>query len=108
MTKQDAIRLLRYERLGDSEAMELAKQMGAAALECVETHFIAPVCGKCGRAIMGVEIVSIPGYRYGNILMTSRFDPANCPTCRTPFVEAVINYEEKTCILKGEKEAPPE
>ena len=33
MTNEEAIRLLRMEQLGDSEKMELAKFMGAQALE---------------------------------------------------------------------------
>ena len=52
MTNEKAIKILKTEYLGDSENMELAKQMGANALEkqipkkliCVEIEKCCPVC----------------------------------------------------------------
>ena len=106
MTKQEAIRLLRTEHLGDSEAMELAKQMGAAALEQLHTHFITPKCGNCGRHILGIEIVTVPELSHNNLRLTSKFDPAHCPTCHALFIKAELNHEEQTCVLIGLKEEP--
>jgi hypothetical protein len=62
MTNQEAAKILRTENLGDSEQMELAKQMGAKALDRltpkkpymkamegfdpeVASHLVCPNCG---------------------------------------------------------------
>lgn len=98
MTNQDAIHLLRTEQIGDSEAMELAKQMGAKALECLQSHFISPRCENCGNYITGVEIRYEWGHK--NCLMMSVIDPSVCPYCGTNFYRVDIDYENETCILR--------
>lgn len=100
MTRQEAIRLLRTEQPGDSEWMELAKQMGANALEHQHLHFMAPKCEACGFHILGVEIAY--GLGYVDTVLMKNIDPSACPHCGTAFVRVDINYEEQTVILKGE------
>lgn len=102
MTKQDAIRLLRTENLGDSEQMELAKKMGADALERQQLHFIAPVCEKCGQVVTGVEIEYFASYY--NVAAMKNIRPAHCPRCFMLFDRVDINYKEQTCILKGPRD----
>ena len=104
MTKQEAIHLLRTEQLGDSELMELAKQMGAMALERSPLYFVTPKCEKCGFYVADVMIKHEPALRNGNTMCLSRLDPDYCPKCHTPFVCVEIDGENQTCILKGPKE----
>lgn len=59
MTPQEAITTLKREYLGDSEYMELAKQMGANALEkqiakkpkYIEGDYDMPLCPNCGMSV---------------------------------------------------------
>ena len=104
MTRQDAIRLLRTEQLGDSELMELAKKMGADALERQHLHFVTPKCGKWGVYILGVSVRYVPEISTPWTMCLSEIDPGYCPSCYTPFVSVDIDYEEQTCILRGLKE----
>lgn len=103
MTKQEAIRLLRTEQPGDNECMELAKQMGARALECSNLHFVLPVCEECGYFITGIAIRYEPELQHRNVICTTNFDPPYCPKCKTLFTRADIDCEEQTCILRGVK-----
>lgn len=101
MTNQEAAKILRTENLGDSEQMELAKQMGADALENQHTHFIAPVCANCGKIIMGVTIASLGGHR--NVLAISSIDPPHCPKCHMFFSRVELDYKNQNCILRGDQ-----
>lgn len=101
MTRQDAAEILRTEQIGDSELMELAKQMGAEALDKSSMKFIAPVCEKCGAVIRGLEIVTLPDFNERALFMTSTFRPDECPRCGLIFDQAVVDTIEETCILKG-------
>ena len=103
MTKQDAIRLLRTEHIGDSEQMELAKQMGARALELQPIHFVMPVCESCRRVVPGVEIETV--YSYFNTVAVKSITPMCCPMCGAYFVQVDIDYIEQTAILKTAEEA---
>lgn len=101
MTRQDAAKILRTEQVGDSEQMELAKQMGAEALDKSSMAFIAPVCGKCGAAILGLEIETLPDFKGCALYMTSAFRPEACPRCGLIFDRAELDTIEGTCILRG-------
>lgn len=107
MTPQEAIRLLRTEQLGDSELLELAKQMGADALERQHLHFVTPKCETCGQHIVGVTMRALPiGEEKGPVFVTTEIDPACCPKCGTLFARVDIDYETQTAILKA-AEYPP-
>lgn len=101
MTRQEAANILRTEQIGDSEQMELAKQMGAEALDKSSMKFIAPRCAKCGEVILGLEIVNLPEPKGHALFMTSAFRPGECPSCGLIFDQAVVDTIEETCILKG-------
>lgn len=108
MTEQEAIRLLRTEIPGDSEAMELAKHMGADAIERRKLRFVTPVCEECGSYIPGVAIRYVPEISDPWRLIISTIDPALCPKCLTTFVSIEIDTKEETCILRGPKKAKKE
>lgn len=101
MTRQDAAKILRTEQIGDSEQMELAKQMGAEALDKSAMKFIAPKCEKCGAAILGLEIVTLPDFNSRALYMASDFRPDECPRCGLIFDRAELDTIEGTCILRG-------
>lgn len=108
MTPQEAIRLLRTEQLGDSELLELAKQMGADALERQHLYFVTPKCETCGRYIHGLEVRTLSYDEVRDrIFVVTDIDPACCPGCGTPFSRVEVDYGELTCILKAEEEFPP-
>lgn len=104
MTNQEAIKILRTEHPGDSEAMELAKQMGAQALERQRMVFICPVCAHCGHHIPEVAIKTVPELSFRNIIPASSIDPSCCPNCHTPFNFVEVDTEKETCTLRGVKE----
>ena len=100
MTNEEAVRLLRTEQIGDSENMELAKQMGAKALENLRLRFIMPKCENCGRYIPNVAIKH-EGPENENTAMMSRIDPSCCPHCHIEFFCADVYPSEQICILRG-------
>ena len=103
MTKEKAARLLRTEHIGDSEQMELAKQMGAEALDRHKNiFFVVPRCEKCGRYVPSVEIEQGP--RIISTAIAKGISPSHCPHCYTRFISAEIDTIEHTCILKGREE----
>lgn len=111
MTNREAARILRTETLGDSEQMELAKRMGASALEQQMLRFVAPKCEACGYIMTGIMIKSScapldPGGRYTELPLVplSRVEPDQCPRCLTRFTDIVLDFEKQTCILSGPKE----
>ena len=104
MTEQEAAKILRTEQIGDSEQMELAKQMGANALDGLPLRFIAPVCGHCGNHLLGVAVRHLENSARGNIYILSQIDPDKCPRCGTRFVALDIDYERKICIARGEED----
>lgn len=101
MTRQDAAKILRTEQIGDSEQMELAKQMGAEALDKSSMKFIAPRCEKCGEVLLGLEIVTLPDFNGRALYMASAFRPWACPSCGLIFNRAEVDTINETCILKG-------
>lgn len=101
MTRQEAAKILRTEQIGDSEQMELAKQMGAEALDKSSMKFIAPRCEKCGEVMLGLEIVTLPDFNGRALYMASAFRPWACPSCGLIFDQAVVDTMEETCILRG-------
>lgn len=110
MTEKEAAILLRIEQPGDSEQMELAKFLGARALEKRASTFTMPLCGHCGHYIPGVSIhrseeCSIPVNPRSDIIMARAVVPMRCPRCRTPFVRVDIDPAERVCVLKGEVQA---
>lgn len=108
LTIQNAIRLLRTEQPGDSELLELAKHMGADALERQAFYYMVPRCEKCGRYIHGLEVRTLSyDAEKDRIFVVTDIDPACCPGCGTPFSHVEVDYGELTCILKAEKEFPP-
>lgn len=111
MTKKEAIRILRSEQLGDSEEMELAKQMGAQALEYSHLTMVLPKCGRCGAYIPGVAVrhseePSIHVHQPAHLVVLGRdIDPWSCPKCGMPFVRVDIDVVARVCVLKGADEA---
>lgn len=101
MTRQDAAKILRTEQIGDSEQMELAKQMDAEALDKSSMKFIAPRCAKCGEVMLGLEIVTLPDLNGRALYVASAFSPWACPSGGLIFDQAVVDTMEETCILKG-------
>lgn len=101
MTRQEAAKILRTEQIGDSELMEIAKQMGAEALDKSSMKFIAPRCEKCGEVMLGLEIVTLPDFHERALFMVSNFRPWACPSCGLIFDQAVVDTMEETCILRG-------
>ena len=108
MTPQEAIRLLRTEQLGDSELLELAKQMGADALERKDLRFVIPKCENCGQYIYGVAVKHVPELSFQNIMCAHSIDPPFCPYCHSLFLAVIIDHEAQTCTLRGPKEEPKE
>ena len=100
MTNEEAVRLLRTEQIGDSKNMELAKQMGAKALENLRLRFIMPKCENCGRYIPNVTIKH-EGSENENTVMMSEIDPSCCPRCHIEFFCADVYPLEQICILRG-------
>lgn len=107
MTRAEAARILRTEQIGDSEQMELAKQMGAEALDKSGMKFIAPVCEKCGSVVLDLEIVTLPDLCVRAICAASAFSPWMCPRCGLVFDRAELDTIEETCILRGREEVMP-
>lgn len=101
MTNQEAIKILRTEHPGDSEAMELAKQMGAEALEKQKMVFICPRCAHCGHYIPGVTIKTVPEFSFKNLMPASSIDPSMCPNCHTVFTFVEVDTKKETCTLRG-------
>ena len=84
MTVQNAIKILKTEYLGDSEYMELAKQMGAYALE---KQIPKKPC-----------IQALKGFDYAEASVTS------CPNCSKPIINVwnVQNYQPHYCHYCGQ------
>ena len=102
MTKQEAARILRTERIGDSEQMELAKQMGAQALDTLPGTFIVPKCAHCGHYLLALSIQHIDSI--GDVVVGSKINPEMCPKCGTYFVRLDLDYENEVCIARGEED----
>lgn len=87
---------------GDSVNMELAKQMGAKALENLRLRFIMPKCESCGRYIPNV-VIKHEGLKNESTVMMSRIEPWCCPHCHIEFICADIYPTEQRCILRGKE-----
>ncbi|MGN0535719.1 MAG: hypothetical protein ACI4IR_06950 [Eubacterium sp.] len=79
MTAQEAIRILKTEYLSDSEQMELAKQMGAIALE---------------KQILKKPDYEGDGYDENGGLI---YDTAYCPECHHEFEYGVNDWGVEHC-----------
>lgn len=101
MTKQEAIQILRTEQIGDSEKMEVAKHMGAVALEGLPTAFMVPKCGNCGRYLSEINIRYLKDISKDGIRVANRIVPVRCPECRTFFTRLDVDWENEICIARG-------
>lgn len=102
MTNLEAARILRTEQIGDSEQMELAKHMGAKALDKSHMTFIAPVCEKCGAVVVGLELVALPEPAARGFYVMSNIRPSMCRCCGLMFDRVELDTIEETCILRGQ------
>lgn len=103
MTNQEAAKILRTENLGDSELMELAKKMGADALERQKLSFVSPVCGHCGYNLLGLRIRYDEVIQHKNLAAATNIDPPCCPRCKTFFTRVDIDFEKQICTAQGEE-----
>ena len=103
MTKREAAKILRTEQIGDSEQMELAKQMGAKALDDRPGSIIVPKCERCGHYLLTLSVQYIESR--GDLIAGSNIDPERCPKCGMYFVRLDLDYENEICIARGEYDA---
>lgn len=102
MKEQHAIHLLRTKQPGDTKDMELAKLMGAEALEHRQLRFIMPVCEACGNYIQGVSIESVLCDLPACAPIPIKYvEPTHCPHCGAEFIHIELNFAEQTAILVG-------